>query len=904
MKKINHNNEPALDIEFEESASEMKSGPVTVLGKTFADDDERRAYFREQLRAKLPELRKIEGFPIGSDDDIINLSDPPYYTACPNPWLNDFIEEWEQEKKQLEAEGKRLPNTVVNEPYAADVSDIKNDSVYRAHTYHTKVPHTIIMRYILHYTQPGDIIFDGFAGTGMTGLACQSCENPTDGVVSKLSSATTYRNVVWGKRHGICGDLSPYASLIAYNYNTPINSKLLEKEVKRIQIELNNEIGWMYSTIHDDGSYGEIKCVIWSDMIYCPQCGAEHILWNLCVDKENRKLIDEVCCPICGRSFLTKEANKVHITEYDGFTGEAVQIVKNVPVRIVYVSNGNRYERDLTEHDKQILERIENYKVDCFIPTHKYMGKGIEWGDTWRAGVHFGITRVHQFYTRRNLIALAKFYEKVSQSAIANKVKFIFTGMINRSTKMNRVHFNKYLKGGSDWDAGHLKGTMYIPSFPVESSVLSQISNKLARFIKAAPMLPPSYDSIVNVASATNSSIKPNSVDYIFTDPPFGANIIYSELNFLPEGWLNVITNNNTEAIISPSSHKGLFEYQTLMIASFREYYRILKPGKWMTVEFSNTSASVWNTIHQALSQVGFVIANVSALNKGQGGMRSITTTTAVNQDLAISCFKPSEKMLEKFEHSTNASTNVWDFITELLEHLPIHTVKGNLTTAVVERSPKILYDRLISFYVQHGYDVPMDAREFQAGLRERFIERDGMFFTASQANEYDVKRRHTEGVQTDLFFVDSEQNGINWLRNELSERSQTYQDLQPKWMQAIQGLRKGDILPELMQILEENFIKEPDGKWRVANMQDDIDLEALRLKALLREFKTYVEVANKPKGKIKEARVEALRTGFKQAYRDKDFATIVKVGDRIPQNLLQEDEVLLQFYNIALGRL
>jgi hypothetical protein len=177
------------------------------------------------------------------------------------------------------------------------------------------------------------------------------------------------------------------------------------------------------------------------------------------------------------------------------------------------------------------------------------------------------------------------------------------------------------------------------------------------------------------------------------------------------------------------------------------------------------------------------------------------------------------------------------------------------------------------------------------------------MFFTASQANEYDVKRRQTEGVQTDLFFVDSEQNGINWLRNELSERSQTYQDLQPKWMQAIQGLRKGDILPELMQILEENFIKEPDGKWRVANMQDDIDLEALRLKALLREFKTYVEVANKPKGKIKEARVEALRTGFKQAYRDKDFATIVKVGDRIPQNLLQEDEVLLQFYQIAASR-
>ena len=119
--------EPTLDMGFDEmdAASQQENGPVTVLGMTFSNDEERRAYFREQLRAKLPELRSIEGFPIGSDDDIVNLSDPPYYTACPNPWLNDFIAEWEQEKLHLEAEGKRHPNVVVNEPYAADNNDIK-----------------------------------------------------------------------------------------------------------------------------------------------------------------------------------------------------------------------------------------------------------------------------------------------------------------------------------------------------------------------------------------------------------------------------------------------------------------------------------------------------------------------------------------------------------------------------------------------------------------------------------------------------------------------------------------------------------------------------------------------------------------------------------------------------------
>lgn len=219
--------------------------------------------------------------------------------------------------------------------------------------------------------------------------------------------------------------------------------------------------------------------------------------------------------------------------------------------------------------------------------------------------------------------------------------------------------------------------------------------------------------------------------------------------------------------------------------------------------------------------------------------------------------------------------------------------------TTVIERSPKILYDRLISFYVEHGFPVPLNASEFQAGLRERYLERDGMFFTSSQATYYDDKRKRTNGFQPTLFFVDSEQGGIAWLNNELTI-PQTYQDIQPKWMQAIKGVRKGDILPELIQILEENFIKESDGRWRRPNLQDDVDLEALRTKSLMREFKVYVEAANKPKGKIKEARTEALVAGFMQAYKDKDFSTIIKVAERIPQNLLQEDGKLLALYQNA----
>ena len=163
---------------IKDSLQFQQTGPVTCLGREFPNDQARREYFREELRKKLPELRQIEGFPLGEDDDIINLSDPPYYTACPNPWLNDFIAEWEKEKEQLEAEGKRKADFEVKEPYASDVSEGKFDPLYMYHPYLTKVPHHAIIKYLNHYTQSGDVILDGFAGTGMTGAASRLCDEP------------------------------------------------------------------------------------------------------------------------------------------------------------------------------------------------------------------------------------------------------------------------------------------------------------------------------------------------------------------------------------------------------------------------------------------------------------------------------------------------------------------------------------------------------------------------------------------------------------------------------------------------------------------------------------------------------------------------------------------------------
>ncbi len=246
----------------------------------------------------------------------------------------------------------------------------------------------------------------------------------------------------------------------------------------------------------------------------------------------------------------------------------------------------------------------------------------------------------------------------------------------------------------------------------------------------------------------------------------------------------------------------------------------------------------------------------------------------------------------------------IWDFVAEHLEHLPIHLVSGNSTTAIIERSPKILFDRLIAFYVQRGLPVPIDAGKFQQGMRERFIERDGMFFTNEQVQEYDRKKAAVPNFVQLSIFVANEQDAIYWLRNIFEKESKTESDLHPLWMKEVAGnMRKGDVLPEMRTILTDNFLKDDKGKWYLPDPENEADLEKLRTNRLLKQFETYKSDAYKSKGKIKEARVEALRAGFKQCYQDKDFKTIIQVGERIPNNLLMEDEVLLQFYDIATSK-
>lgn len=961
-------------LSFMNENAQADNEPVVCLGMTFKNDDERREYFQNELRKKLPELKEIEGFPIGDDEDIIALSDPPYYTVCPNPWLNDFVEEWLIEKRSRY--GLETDDEYHREPFATDVTEGRSDNIYMAHNYHTKVPPKAIMRYILHYTQPGDFVFDGFCGTGMTGVAAALCGYKDE--VESLGYKVDEKNVIYkknedsskddeksewipfsllGSRRAIINDLSPIATHIANNYNNPVNVQKLKNDTIQIINELEMEYEWIYLTVKEEfmsklnqhaseiekindveglkkwilqhrNYFTKTNYYVLSDEIMCPNCAETMILWDVTIGKG---VNDGFECPNCSMALKKADTEKVRYTYKDSFTDQIINQTKKSPVLINYKIGSKSYTKKPDIFDKKVISVINNHidNLNLYIPV-----KRMPAGDEARRNDKSGITHTHQFYTPRNLMILAHFWEEAKKNRI---LKLSITSILLKTASL--LH-NIGVKKGSINLAGALPNSLYIPGNVAERNIFELIKGKLDDIIKAdlGKRENPNVISCSSLGSNFFSDKIKGKIDYIFIDPPFGSNLMYSELNFLWESWLNVFTNNKTEAIVNKTQQKTIDNYKLLMTNALKECFQILKPGGWMTVEFSNTKAAIWNAIQSAIQEAGFMIANVAALNKGQGTYNAQTNPTSVTQDLVISAYKPKTEAIIEIRSNNNEVESCWSFVKYYLDILPVHRGQKGSSDLVIERTPRVLYDRMVSYHIQNGLNVPISSADFQSGIAQKFPIRDGMVFLENQVAQYDKKRiLLKEFVQASLF-VSDETSAIEWIRQQLLLKPQSRQDLQPNFMREIQHIAKHEMLPELDDLLYQNFLRyEGDGsvpdqiasylrknykdlrgldndnstlkdkamnRWYVPDPNKQADLEKLREKALLREFENYIEELENSKKKLKQFRTEAVRAGFKKAWSDKDYQKIVTVGERLPESVIQEDDKLLMYYDNAQIRL
>lgn len=926
---MKENIQGALPVEVEK-----KTGPVTCLGMTFEDDEARREHFTKELRQKLqdPEFRKIEGFPIGEDEDILKLSDPPYYTACPNPWIADFIAEWEAEKPE-----KPEDYQYHREPFATDVSEGKTHAVYRAHSYHTKVPHLAIVPSILHYTEPGDIVLDGFSGSGMTGVAAQWCGAPPDDYKQELEhkwKQESHSSPKWGERHCVLNDLSPAATSISSNYNIPFDVIKFSSEAQELLRETRDEIGWMYETLHSDGkTAGQIEYTVWSEVFTCPDCTEEIVFLEEALDKESKKVFEEFECPSCSAKLTKRKLERRFETSTDPILPAPWKRVTFRPVLISYKVGNTRFEKQPDELDLQVIKKIHNMPFPKGIASAQFPVDEMYHGSRIAPK---GFTHVHHFFLPRAAHALGILWRKAREypdGRIRSMLRFFVDQSIWGLSILNRYQPIMHGRPGGSQVNRQMTGVYYIPSQTAECSPWYNLGGKAKRLPKAFSHSYASGSSVaIGTGSTTTLQIGNESIDYIFTDPPFGENIYYADLNYLVESWYQVLSNTKSEAIVDKFKNKALPDYQELMRQCFAEYYRVLKPGRWITIVFHNSKNAVWNAIQEALQAVGFVVADVRTLDKKQGSYRQVTSM-ATKQDLVISAYKANGGLEERFKLSAGTEEGVWDFVKTHLRNLPVFVSKEGKSEIFLERKEYFLFDRMVAFHVQRGVSVPMSSSEFYAGLLQRFAERDGMFFLPNQTAEYDKKRMTVKEVESLSLIIVDEASARQWLRELLKHKPQSFQDIHPQFIKEVGGWSKSEKPLELLMLLEQNFlcydgngpvpeqihaylstnwkdmrnldkedpilVAKAKERWYVPDPNKAGDLEKLREKSLLKEFEEYMEATRK----LKVFRLEAVRAGFKKAWQERAYETIISVAEKIPNKVLEEDPKLLMWYDQAITR-
>jgi DNA modification methylase len=628
------------------------------------------------------------------DYDPPEIDRPPVYASDVNRTIAAFVARRAVPCRRSKGE---LPSEIIGS---------KTSTAYRAHSYHTKVPPEGIVPFIEHFTRPGDVVLDPFCGSGMTGVAA-----------------------LQAGRRAVLIDLSPAATFIACNYCARPDPEQLRKEARRVLRAVSPELEPLYTTrCRQCGGPAILTYTVWSDRYACPDCRAAFALWD--VAREEREVAAELCCPCCRRTGRK----------------EKWQRLDPVPVLVKYRCCGGCGAGEAPPERADVETAHEagaaGWEARIPFPRTPIPTRGDE-----IARVHNqGITRVDQLFTRRNLRAIATLWHAVvtlPDLECRGQLFFCLTGSMPRASRAN-----KYIPA-LGMAPGPILGTMYIPGFHPELNVLALFERKLAdaaRYYewgrhlaclsKDAGGTPAPPAVRISTQSATDlSNIPDGSIDYAFTDPPFGSNIAYSELNLLWESWLGVRTHVADEAIVSRTQKKSVDDYERMMARSFGEVRRVLRRGGRLTVVFHNTSGEVWRALQQAIDDAGLAVESVLTFDKGPNqSFKQFTAEGAVTHDLVVTCSRslslrerggvrgagsqrgagsrgPHPTLSQRERESASREASPDDLLAFLRRALEGEQGKPN---------PRKLYSAAIAHFLIQGARVPVGFKEFRqllAGL-------------------------------------------------------------------------------------------------------------------------------------------------------------------------------------------
>ena len=465
------------------------------------------------------------------------------------------------------------------QPLVQNIEGSKGSVFYRAHSYHTKVPVEGLIQLIDHYTDPGDVVVDPFCGSGQTGVAA----------------------VLTG-RHAVLSDLSPAAVHIARGYTARVDPDRFKQVASELLVGLEPLERKLYGA-----PAGRIEYTVWSDVYRCSTCGCEVLFWDTAVDHEVGAVRSTLSCPVGHGPFKKTDLQWLRsqaVEENINVDGQRARLVQPVGVA------GEE-------------SRVDRADIPDWYPIVPWQ----RWREMWRAQHEAqGIATSADFFTARNLHALSALWDaigRIEEKPMRAGLRFVFTASVNRASRRYQWHPRR--------PTNVLSSTMYLASLNYEFNVFSLFRRKLATITEMYQRTWEAPGSCeVHLGSAQHLAwIADGSADYVFTDPPFGSNIYYSDSSFLWEAWLGEQTDVATETVVNKRltdemGRTTLGGYEKAMSRAMGEISRVMRPGTWASLQFHNTDDAVWSTIQNAVDSAGLQVEAAVVMDKGQASFKGL----------------------------------------------------------------------------------------------------------------------------------------------------------------------------------------------------------------------------------------------------------------------------------------
>ncbi|MDI9570610.1 MAG: DNA methyltransferase [Pseudomonadota bacterium] len=760
--------------------------------------------------------------------DIPKMPEGYYSGDKPNPNLRAFVEQHVKERPydpktdDYDVPAFAEPQSVVN----------RRDAINDLHIYWSKKPYSAITRYIRHYTESNDLVLDPFSGSGGTNLAA-----------------------LMEGRKTIAIDRSPAATFITKNYCTPVDVDELQKGFKELNRMVKKEIEWLYETRCDRcGGKAKTAYTVYSQVFQCPRCLEKIPLFD-CVEVDGETAQGKPkkisACPHCQRRGIVEEIS----TRAKKFGAMPVLVnylcesgCKPVRGERRYNDSNKKKKEYFETYDIGRLKEIERKSIQYWYPVDRMMNTPEDqerWGLLWRPYLA-GVNRACDFYTKRSLWALALYLSSIKSTDKArDRLLFAFSGALWNASIM----YQEREAGG-----GPSKGVYYVPPIYREVAVDTLIEQKVQVQLRSANLWAPSCPKLAIMVSTSNATslngIPDNSVDYIFTDPPYSWKVQFGESNFLWEAWLQFDTHwHDDEIIVNEVRGKSETDWANMMYRVMAECYRVLKPGRWISLCYHDTSEGTWELLQDIMAEHGYIPEKSKEalfIETGQKAWKQTVADKVNKRDLVINFRKPKPGEIT----ATIAITGNEDKATF---NEKVHQIIRDYLGAHPGSTKDRIYDEVVSRMVRSGQ---MEAHDFDELLRTVAEEiKTPVMKNLFEKEEPDLFGTHEVGrwylKETELVIADAAENAREdgaaekigaaireFLKKNPGDEGVHYSDLFEHYIYAVKDKPRR----QLADFLPDYFYKTEQGTWRLpASEEEEKAKREARVKGLGRRVKRYI---------------------------------------------------------------